>query len=123
MQFGLVIDHLTAQLGLIRTIRGLTSKFGFFNDEEFDELQFERRLASNRALAELERSYWIRKLQARFFAGLYASAVDASLNAQRQLWTSPSQFETAELGFYGALSHAASWDSASPDRGRSILRL
>src|SRR5262249_39712547 len=32
------------------------------------------------------------------------------------LWTSPSQFETAEFRFYGALSHAASWDSASPDQ-------
>ena len=60
--------------------------------------------------------YWTRKLQARFFAGDYASAVDASLRAQRLLWTSPSQFETAEFRFYGALSHAASWDSASPDQ-------
>jgi PAS domain S-box-containing protein len=116
VRFGLVIDHLTAQLGLIRTLRGLTPKFGFFNDEEFDELRFELRLASNPALAELECWYWIRKLQARFFAGLFASAVDASLNAQRQLWTSPSQFETAELSFYGALSLAALWDSGSPDQ-------
>ena len=60
--------------------------------------------------------YWIRKLQARFFARDYASAVDASLRAQRLLWTSPSDFETAEFRFYGALSHAASWDSASPDQ-------
>ncbi|MGA7634736.1 MAG: ATP-binding protein [Terriglobales bacterium] len=115
VRFGLVIDHLTAQLGLIRTLRGLTPKFGFFNDEEFDELRFERRLASNPALAELECWYWVRKLQARFFAGLYASALDASLNAQRQLWTSPSQFETAELSFYGALSLSALWDSGSLD--------
>jgi PAS domain S-box-containing protein len=115
VRFGLVIDHLTAQLGLIRTLRGLTPKFGFFNDEEFDELRFERRLASNPALAELECWYWIRKLQARFFAGLYASAVDASLKAQRQLWTSPSQFETAELSFYGALSLSALWDSGALD--------
>jgi PAS domain S-box-containing protein len=38
------------------------------------------------------------------------------LNAQRLLWTSPSQFETAEFRFYGALSHAAFWDSASPEQ-------
>ncbi len=115
VRFGLVIDHITAQLGLIRTLRGLTPKFGSFNDEGFDELRFERHLVSNPALAELECWYWIRKLQARFFAGDYASAVDASLSARRQLWTSPSQFETAEFRFYGALSHAASWDSALPD--------
>jgi PAS domain S-box-containing protein len=115
VRFGLVVDHIKAQLSLIRTLRGLTPKFGSFNDDQFDELRFERYLASNPALAELECWYWVRKLQARFFAGDYASAVDASLSAQRQLWTSPSQFETAELCFYGALSHAASWDSASPD--------
>ena len=115
VRFGLVIDHLTAQLGLVRTLRGLTPKFGSFNDQGFDEFRFERRLASNPALAELECWYWVRKLQACFFAGDYASAVDSSLSAQRQLWTSPSQFETAELSFYGALSHAASWDSTLPD--------
>ena len=116
VRFGLVIDQIKAQLGLIRTLRGLTQKFGSFNNEGFDELRFERRLANNPALAEVECWYAVRKLQARFFAGDYASAVDASLNAQRQLWTSPSQFETAEFRFYGALSHAASWDSASPDQ-------
>ncbi|GLR90842.1 signal transduction histidine kinase [Bradyrhizobium iriomotense] len=115
-RFGLVIGQVTAQLGLIRTLRGLTSKFGSFDDEGFDELRFERHLANSPALAEVECWYSIRKLQARFFAGEYASAVDASSRAQRVLWTSPSQFETAEFHFYGALSHAASWDSAFPDQ-------
>jgi signal transduction histidine kinase len=116
VRFGLVIDHITAQLGLIRTLRGLNPQFGSFNDGGFDELRFEERLAGNPALAELECWYWIRKLQGRFFAGDYASAVDATLKAQRVLWTSPSQFEVAEHCFYGALSHAASWDSAPPGR-------
>jgi len=116
VRFGLVIGQVTAQLRLVRTLRGLTPKFGSFNDAEFDELQFERYLAKNPALAEVECWFSIRKLQARFFAGDYPSAVDASSRAQRVLWTSPSQFETAEFHFYGALSHAASWDSAAPDR-------
>ena len=117
-RFGLVIDVITSQLGLIRTLRGLTPEFGSFNDEEFDELLFERRLAGDTSLAAPECWYWIRKLQARFFAGDYASALDASLKAQRLLWTSPSHFETAEYHFYCALCQAASCDSASPDRGR-----
>jgi PAS domain S-box-containing protein len=117
-RFGLVIDVITSQLGLIRTLRGLTPEFGSFNDEEFDELLFERHLAADTSLAAPECWYWIRKLQARFFAGDYASALDASLKAQRLLWTSPSHFETAEYHFYGALCQAASCDSASPDRGR-----
>src|SRR5262249_39120731 len=47
MRFGLVIDIISAQLGLVRTLRGLTQTFGCFNDERFDELQVERRLSSN----------------------------------------------------------------------------
>jgi hypothetical protein len=77
-RFGLVIP----QLGLTRTLRGLTPKFGSFDDEQFDELRFERHLASDPA-ALPKCFYWFRKLQARFFAGDYASAVDASLRAQQ----------------------------------------
>ncbi len=115
-RFGIVIDIITAQLGLIRILRGLTPKFGCFDDGQFDELRFELHLASDPVLALPECWYWIRKLQARFFAGDYASAVDASLKAERLLWTSPSHFETAEYHFYGALSHAACCDSAFPVR-------
>jgi PAS domain S-box-containing protein len=115
-RFGLVIDIITTQLGLIRTLRGSTPKFGSFDDGQFEELRFERHLASDPSLAQPECFYWIRKLQAYFFAGDYASAVDASLRAQRLLWSVPSNLETAEYHFYGALSHAASWDSGSRDR-------
>ena len=34
--------------------------------------------------------YWVRKLQARFFAGDFASAIEASLKALPLLWRSPS---------------------------------
>ena len=115
IRFGLVIDCITAQLGLIRTLRGLTPIFGKFSDEHFDERQFERHLASDSALALPECWYWIRKLQARFFAGDYPAAIEALLDAERLLWTSPSFFEGAEYRFYGALSRAASFDSATDD--------
>jgi PAS domain S-box-containing protein len=115
VRFGFVIDNLTMQLGFIRTLRGLTPTFGSFNYEGFDELRFERHLAGNPVLKLLEFRYWVRKLQARFFAADYASAMDASLRAQQLLWTSPSHFETAEYCFYSALGHAAAWNSASPD--------
>jgi len=115
IRFGLVIDYITAQLGLIRTLRGLTAKFGAFNDERFDELRFERHLASDPVLALPKCWYWIRKMQARFFAGDYPSAIEASLNAERLLWASPAFFETAEYHFYSALSRAASFDSATDD--------
>jgi PAS domain S-box-containing protein len=115
-RFGFVIDCIATQLGLIRTLRGLTPTFGSFDDEQFDEARIERRLSENPDLAFVECWYWIRKLQARFFAGKYAAAVDASLKAQQLLWTSPSNFEVAEHCYYGALSRAASCDAATDDQ-------
>jgi len=113
MRFGLVIDLIAPQLGLIRTLRGLTPTFGCFDGEQSDEARIERHFSGNPDLAFAECWYWIRKLQALFFAGDYAGALNASSRAQRVLWTSVSQLETAEYHFYGALSHAASWDFAA----------
>ena len=120
-RFGLAIDLISVQLGLIRTLCGMTPKFGSFNDRQFDELQFERHLASDPARAQRECLYWIRKLQARFFAGDYESALDASSRAQRLLWSVPANLEAAEYHFYSALALAACCDSARPDRQRQHL--
>jgi PAS domain S-box-containing protein len=117
-RFGFVVDCIATQLGLIRTLRGLTPTFGCFDDEQFDEARIERRFSENPDLAFVECWYWVRKLQARFFAGDYASAIEASSQAQRLLWASPSYFEKAEYQFYSALSHAASCDGAPADRRR-----
>jgi PAS domain S-box-containing protein len=115
VQFGLVVNIITSQHQLIRMLRGLTRKFGSFDDEQFDECQFERHLSSKPDLALAECWYWIRKLQARFMAGDYPAAIEASERAQRLLWTSTLYFEVAEYHFYGALSRAAScdWGAAS----------
>jgi PAS domain S-box-containing protein len=107
VQFGFVIDCIATQLGLIRTLRGLTPVFGSLNDEQFDELRIERRFSENPDLAFVECWYWIRKQQARFLAGDYVSAIEASSRAQRLLWASVSPLETAEYHSYGALSLAA----------------
>src|SRR6266852_6217993 len=82
MRFGLVIDANTAQLGLIRSLRGLTPTFGSFDDEQFNERRFESHLASQPDLALPECWHWIRKLQARVLAGDYRSAIEASLKTQ-----------------------------------------
>lgn len=116
MRFGLVVELCGAQLGLIRTLRGLTPTFGCLHHDEFNEPDSERRLASNPNLIFAEFYYWTRKLQAHFFAGDLVPAIDASLNADRMLWTSAAMFESAEYRLFGALAHAAAWDSASPDQ-------
>src|SRR5262249_20401213 len=63
--YGRISDHLRPQLGLIRTLRGLTREFGSFDDNEFDELRFESYLARDPTLVEVECWYLVRKLQAR----------------------------------------------------------
>jgi predicted ATPase/signal transduction histidine kinase/CheY-like chemotaxis protein len=113
IRFGLVIDIITAQLRLILALRGLTPAFHSFNDAQFDEARFEQHFEADSRLALPSCWYWIRKLQGRFYAGDYASAIDAELHAQRLLWTSPSFFEVAEYRFYAALSRAAYCNSDS----------
>jgi PAS domain S-box-containing protein len=112
IHFGYAIDLVSMQLGLVRTLRGLTAKFGSFDDQQFDEQQLERRLTCNPELAPAESAYWIRKLEAHFMAGDYASAVEASCRAQKLVGAWQTAPETAEHHFYGALSQAAFYDSA-----------
>ena len=107
ISFGLVTDIITGQLRLILTLRGMTPAFNSFNDTQFDEERFEQHFEADTRLALPSCWYWIRKLQARFFAGDYESAIAAESQAQRLLWTSPSFFEVAEYRFYAALARAA----------------
>ena len=80
-RFGLVVDIITAQLQLIRTLRGLTPIFGPFDDAGFDEERFEQHLEADPRLALAACWYWIRKLQARVLAGDYAAAIAAAAQA------------------------------------------
>ena len=119
--FGFAIDVSATQLGLIRTLRGLTLAFGSFNDGQFDESRIEQHFLENPDLVIAHCWYWIRKLQARFFAGDHAAAADASLRAQRLMWSAASYLEEAEYHFYSALSLAACCGPAPGPAARNIL--
>jgi PAS domain S-box-containing protein len=112
-RLGVVIDSNRMQLALIRTLRGLTPTFGYLDDSDYDESGMEQHLLSSPMLARAACWHWIRKAQARYLAGEYRAAVDASSKAQPLL--SSTHFDLAEFVYYGALSHAACWDLASPD--------
>jgi PAS domain S-box-containing protein len=116
LRFSLIINTMTTKLALIRTLRGLTPQFGYLGDVHVDELRMEHHLSGNPMLVIAASFHWIRKMQARYLAGDYAAAADALSKAQ-PLGGAPfsPHFEGAEFWFYGALSHAASWDSAPPD--------
>jgi PAS domain S-box-containing protein len=119
VRFGFAADMISAPLALVRTLRGETAKFGSLDDGSFAERSFEARLTGHPAQAMPECFYWVRKLQARFFAGDYASAVDAAEKAEKWFSTSASLsvmlLERAEYHFYAALSLAACCEPMSPD--------
>ena len=118
--YGFAIDIITGQLGLIRTLRGMTRKFGSFDDEQISETQLERHFAAEPAATQPACWYWIRKLQAHFFAGDYQAALDAAAKAQPLLWASPATFEIAEYHFYAALAWAAVYDLPSGKQGENF---
>jgi hypothetical protein len=53
VRFGFVIDLISVQVALVRTLRGLTPIFGSLNDEEFDETQYERHHCARPILTRL----------------------------------------------------------------------
>jgi len=113
-RFGVVIDLLSIHLRFVQTLRGLTPEFGCFNDTGFDEGRFEQQLAEDPRLSFFALKYWLRKLQARFFAGANVSAVEAAANAHRLAPRELTFFpQPAEHQFYAALARAAHWDAAS----------
>jgi predicted ATPase len=98
LRFSLVINIITTVLALIRTLRGLTPKFGHLDDRDFDELRMEHHLSCNPMLVIAACWYWSRKMQARYLAGDYAAAADASSKAQPLVGITPTYFEAAEFG-------------------------
>src|SRR6185369_10663028 len=90
-RFEFMVDLGVAHLAFIRMLRGLTPEFGRFDDGKFDEGQFEQHLASERGVSFPKGWYWIRKLQAHFFAGDYAAALKAAARAEELLWSQPTE--------------------------------
>ncbi|HKB22630.1 MAG TPA: ATP-binding protein, partial [Methyloceanibacter sp.] len=118
-RFGFFIDRISARLALVRMLRGRTTKFGSLDDGRFMERTFEERATGQPHLGTLECYYWIRKLQARFFAGDYASAIDAAEKVEAWYARLPSlllfMLEEQEYHFYAALSRAAWCEPMGPD--------
>ena len=119
LPFGFFLDRISAPLALVRMLRGRTAKFGSLDDGRFTERAFEERVTSQPAQAFLECYYWLRKLQARFFAGDYVSAIDAADRVATWYATSPSlslfMLEKEEYHFYAALARAARCEPIGPD--------
>ena len=119
VQYGLIVDIICITLAFVRMLRGETAKFGSLDHDQTTERSIEEQLSGHPALALPECFYWIRKLQARFFAGHYAAAVGAAEQAEKWFATSATLrvmlMESADYHFYAALSRAACCEPAGPD--------
>ena len=119
--FSAFIDRAKIVAAFVRSLRGLTHLFGSFDDERFDEHLIQTHFESQPHLLACEFWYWARRLQARFFAGDYPAALDASVRAQRLRSESPGALELVDHELYSALTRAAVCDSASPDERQRHL--
>jgi PAS domain S-box-containing protein len=118
-RFGVFLDRFSAPFALVRTLRGRTTKFGSLDDGRFTEHSFEEGVPGQPTDAFLGRYYWIRKLQGRFFAGDYVSAIHAAEKLETLYASSPAlslfPLDKAEYHFYAALSRAARCEPTGPD--------
>src|SRR5262249_2600632 len=118
-RYGFFLDRLSAPIALARTLRGKTAQFGSLDDGSFTERSFEDRCPGQPSRVFLECFYWMRKLQARFFAGDYRSALQATDRVEKWYATSPAlslfPLEKAESHFYCGLCRAARCEPHGPD--------
>ncbi|MGE3457613.1 MAG: AAA family ATPase [Kofleriaceae bacterium] len=95
---------------LVRSLTGVTSCPGNFDDHEFQEASFLQQAAGNdTALGH----YWVLRLQAAYLAGDYALARQCSERAVSALPGILGMFTSVEHVFYSALTLAAAYDDAS----------
>jgi len=121
IRFGFTTDIISAQLGLVRTLRGLTPKFGSLDYADFDESSIEQRFAANPDLWRPECMYWIIKLWARVIAGDYDAAIAALSKLQQRPWTPQlTPGEGAAYYFFGALALAATCGATNVERQQRL---
>ena len=113
-----IVGILNGQLRLVLSLRGLMRRVSSFDDAEFNEERFVQQLGADPHLVFVRCWYWIRKLQAFFHAGEYASAVMAGTRVEMLMQAAPSFFEAFEYHFYDALARAAYYESA-PDQEKA----
>jgi len=107
-----------AQRAYVAMLRGRTRHFGVLDDGRFDEARMEATWAGEAHVPTVEYWYWVRKLQARWFAGDHRAALAAAARARELAWSSPALLVVADEAFYTALAHAGAHAGASEEDRR-----
>lgn len=116
-----VLDRFTSQHQLCKMLQGHTTQFGALDDASFSEADFERQIQAEPGRNVIACWHYLRKLQARVFAGDFAGAVRASQDAAAFVWTSHGFVEEMEFHFYAALARAWCPIPACPTERAAML--
>jgi hypothetical protein len=118
VRFEFAADLGSSQHALVRMLRGETAKFSSLDHDTFTERSFEERVTGHPVLALPEWLYRARQLEARYFAGDYASAIEAAEKAEGLYSSSPTLWilllDRAQYSLFAALSRAASLRTDGP---------
>ncbi|WNG52125.1 AAA family ATPase [Archangium minus] len=112
-----IIHHIQRYM---QQLRGLAPVFGSLSGEEFEEEAFEAHLSSASMITTVC-WYWILKMQARFMSGAYEEARQASARAEKLLWSSAGHIQLYDYHLYSALTLAACYEAAPPEKQREYL--
>lgn len=109
-RFQLAADRIRIVRALIRGLRDPAHEPGSLSDEQLNETAYEHAIGPG-----LDRAYyWVRRLVARYFAGEFAGAREAALQARELAIATPSAPYEIELWFFGALAVAACGNMSDP---------
>ena len=112
LKYARVVDIITVQLALFRTLRGNTRNFGSYDSADFHEAGFEEHLATHHSQGFPRFIYFVYKMRARYLAGDYAAVLSAAETAETLLWTGPAELVTAGYHLFCGLALAAVIDKS-----------
>jgi len=121
-KYGDIANGIVSQQRFIAAMQGRTASLSTFNDAHFGEGAFEAQLSASRNPPVIC-WYWILKMEARFFSGNYAEALEAAGKAKQLLPAAGGQIALLDYFYYAALTVSALFETASADEQQAWREL
>jgi PAS domain S-box-containing protein len=118
VQFSDLADTILSQQRFIAMLQGRTASLSTFGGADFDESEFEKRLAGPR-MPMLVCSHWLLKLQACFLSGDLTGALAAGGKAKPVLDALAGTIRLLDYYYYMALTVAALYEGAPIEQQRA----
>jgi predicted ATPase/signal transduction histidine kinase/tRNA A-37 threonylcarbamoyl transferase component Bud32 len=113
-------DRLLMFRAFVQQMRGCSRAFNTLSSDSFDEPAFEAGMTPKR-MSTTRAWYWVIKLQSRFLCGSFEEALEAGERAAELTWAMLGAPNLIEFHFYRALTLAACFERAAPEKQRRFL--